>query len=155
LQENSSIQRLTLSENYLEDADIKKMSESFRTKTKIKFLDIADNPFSEQGAESVLQLVQECPSIESIRFENHFLTYKCQEAIRTFARFNYAERRLLHQTGNVPLSVFPTIFSNVQTRCGDRYQTEGERRNMLFWLLRSPLGKAALPLNFQVAAHSM
>lgn len=151
---NSSLQRLTLSENYLENGDISLMTKALQQKKSgIKFLDIADNPFGEEGAKAILQMTRNCPTLESIRFENHFMNYKCTEAIRTYTRFNYVENRLLRPEDPIPLFLWPTILSSVQRRCGDRYCTDGEASDVLLRLLRSPVGETSLPLNFSLATN--
>jgi len=155
---NDSLQNITLSENYLETDDVKRLIGAFPQKTNISFLDLGMNPFQEKGAQAILTLVRECTSIEVVRFENDFTTFGCADAIKTHALFNYVDRRLMQKPCDIPLSVWPRALSRVQEGCDGKSYPESGVQDILFRLLRAQTGQNGLPLSFRIAinrkAHS-
>jgi hypothetical protein len=150
---NKSLQNLTLSENYLENDDIDELTTALSSSPVLSFLDVADNPFEEKGAETLLRLVYGCRALESVRFENYFMTYRCADAIKTYARFNYADRRLVDRPVNLPLSLWPNALSRVQNGCGDRIYSYNGAPDVIFHLLQSSTGDFGLPLSLRIATQ--
>jgi hypothetical protein len=152
---NVSLQNLTLSENYIEDEGMRKLAKAFRNNTTLSYLDLGDNPFQEEGAEDLLSLVRGCPAIESVRFENHYMMYRCADEIKTLVRFNYVDRRLLRKPIDIPMSLWPYALSRVQEGCGERFYSHATAPDVLFRLLRAPTGDFGLPLSFRIATSQL
>lgn len=145
LRENSSLRVLTLSENYLTSIDLKKLAAALEGNPTLKALDLSHNHFEEEGANALLQIVQRCPSLEVVRFENHLCRYRCNDEIKMHAHFNWVNHRLLQ-----PKDIIPAIWSNalarVQEKCDERHHAKDCLPDVLFRLLGSPSGKSGTPL---------
>jgi hypothetical protein len=150
LRKNKSLQSLILSENYLENEEVSKLAKALQRKDTLSHLDLGDNPFTEKGAETIFRLVCACSLLESVRFENHFMVYRCAEAIKTQSRSNYVDRRLGNNAINTPLAVWPRILSHVQECDGERFYSNEGSPDIIFHLLRSTTGKFGLPLSYRL-----
>ena len=150
---NKSLQTLTLSENYLDGRDIEGLCSEVEKNNHLLYLDIGDNPFDERGAQNLLRLLRDCSSIESIRFENPYLRYKCANTIKLFARLNYMERRLLEKSINMPLSLWPRAFARVQDECDSRYDSTDFSADIIFRVLHLCTGDFGLTLSYRVATR--
>ena len=151
LARNLSIRRLTLSENYLEDEDMERLQSVLTQKDNLNFLDLGDNPFTEKAARVLLYLIQKYPSIESVRFENHYQRYRCADEIKPRARFNYVDRRLQRKSVDIPLQVWPHALARVQKQCSEKSFSEATAADVILRLLQEPTGNFGLPLSFRIA----
>lgn len=157
--ENQSIRYLSLSENYLEDAEMVKLTTSLssRSNNDLRFLDVGDNPFEEKGARLLVDLVQRNGTIQAIRFENHFLQYSCSELVKLLVEFNHYRQTLVDKSVNVSLPLWPRALAKVQ-----RHQQRGEEQcltdhraaNHLFRLLRSATGPHGHELSLRIAIYN-
>lgn len=148
---NTSLKKLTFSENYMENEEMKRLATALRDNSMLSYLDTGDNPFQEEGAEALLSLVRNCPTIESIRFENHYMMYECAEKIKGLVRFNYVDRRLLRYPLNIPMPLWPFALSKVQEGCGERFYSDTAGPDVLFRLLQASTGDFGLPLSLRIA----
>jgi hypothetical protein len=158
LSENQSIRRLSLSENYLEDDDIAKLiaSLSSPSRKELQFFDVGNNPFTEKGAALLVKLVQNACSIRAIRFENHFIRYRCSEQVKLLVEFNLYKQALVDKSVTVSLPLWPHALAKVQKgRLDDGEDLLPEHRtaNHLFRLLRSPTGPHGHELSIRIALH--
>lgn len=156
--ENQNISRLHLSENYLENRDISRLTASClaRSRNNLIFLDVADNPFGEKGAQQLMELVQNVSSIRKIRFENHFMDYRCAELVKLLAEFNQYHHSLLHKTINIGLPLWPHALAQLQLQNDDDdeyYPAQRRAANHLFRLLRASAGPHGHELSLQISTH--
>jgi Ran GTPase-activating protein (RanGAP) involved in mRNA processing and transport len=160
LSENRSICRLSLPENYMSDDDMAKLTASLLSPSKkeLQFLDVGDNPFNEKGATLLVNLVQRTCSIRAIRFENHFIQYRCSELVKLLVEFNHYHQTLIDKSVKVSLPLWPHALAKVQ-----RLQLDGgldpltqqRAASHLFRLLRSATGPHGHELSLQIALHSL
>lgn len=150
---NQSLQSITLSENYLDSRDIKDLCSEIEKKADLLYLDIGDNPFDERGAIFLLEFLRERSSIESIRFENHFVRYKCAGDIKLSARFNYMKRMFLAKASNMPLPLWAHAFARVQDDCYSPHDPTDYSADVIFRVLHFSTGKFGLPLSFRIVTH--
>lgn len=148
---NQSLQRLTLSENYIESPDLEILEATFSRGCKLSFIDVADNPFDEGGAKALLRLARLSTSLESIRFENHFIKYECTDAIKTQVRFNFFDRRLVTAPVDIPMGLWPFALSRAQESCGEMPFFEDGTPDTVFRLLLSRTGRYGLMLSHRIA----
>jgi hypothetical protein len=148
---NRTLQSLTLSESYLENMDVEKLCSAVEQKDDLIYLDIGDNPFSESGAKLLLDLVRNGSCIESVRFENIFIPYKCAGSIKLLARWNYLDRRLVNKSANVPLSLWPQAFATVQSDYKGRYDSTDFSPDIIFRFLNTSSGEFGHPLSYRMA----
>eukprot|EP00535_Pseudo-nitzschia_heimii_P004991 CAMPEP_0197192334 /NCGR_PEP_ID=MMETSP1423-20130617/24885_1 /TAXON_ID=476441 /ORGANISM="Pseudo-nitzschia heimii, Strain UNC1101" /LENGTH=434 /DNA_ID=CAMNT_0042645195 /DNA_START=96 /DNA_END=1396 /DNA_ORIENTATION=+ len=116
LQQNSSLCDLNVSENYLEDNEIEFLSKMLllrNNRSNLRSLDVRVNPFNENGAVSLLQLVRDVKTVQSIKFENSFIRYECAQLIKFQVEINYIEASLGKKL-DIPLSLWPNVFARIQ-----------------------------------------
>ena len=145
LHDNSSLRVLTLSENYLASIDLKKLAAALEGNSTLTVLDLSHNHFEEEGANALLQIVQQSPSLEIVRFENHFCRYRCNDEIKMHAHFNWVNHRLL-QRKDIVTTIWPKALARIQEKCDDRHHARDCLPDVLFRLLRSPSGESGTPL---------
>lgn len=148
---NGSLESLTISECYLDSTDVEELCSALAKQEDLVYLDIGDNPFSERGAKRLLDLVRNSSRIESVRFENHFISYKCSGSIKLFARWNYLDGRLVGNSSNVLLSLWPQAFSKVQSDYRGRYDSSDFSSDIIYRLLHSSSGGFGHPLSYRIA----
>jgi hypothetical protein len=112
LQVNSSLECLGLSENCLETSDIKALCHVLIGHPTLLHLDVGDNPFSEGGA--IFLQDKLASRMESIRFENQYIDYKCAPILQFQPRLNYANKRLFNSGSEIPLKVWPRALLRIQ-----------------------------------------
>jgi Ran GTPase-activating protein (RanGAP) involved in mRNA processing and transport len=147
---NSSLQSLTLSENYLTSHDIEDLAIAIYDNRTLKSLNLSHNNFGDRGAYALLEAVRNCSALEELLFENHYCRFHCSEDIKTHAHFNWADKRLL-QTSDVPISLWPKALAHVNEKCNERYHMKKGIPDVLFRLLTLPTGECGLPLAVRVA----
>jgi Ran GTPase-activating protein (RanGAP) involved in mRNA processing and transport len=152
---NSSIHDLTMSENYLEDNEVRQLVDALLSnlpKRKLQYLDVGDNPFEENGAKALENLVRRVKTLRAIRFENHFMTYQCSELVKLLAEFNHYDKLLVKNPVDVSLSVWPHAFARIQDFVTENnLQSDRTAPNHLFRLLRSSTGPYGHELSLRIA----
>ena len=146
-----TLQHLVLSENYLEDGDIKLLSRSVRKISGLSHLDVGDNPFSEQGAAQLFHLVKGHSPLESLRFENAYVPYTSSEAIRIQISINYFNNRLKRARAPIPLALWSKIIPCLQHVSHEHSCGTDISGDMIYYFLTSSTGDDGLMLLFQMA----
>lgn len=151
IRQNVSLERLALSESQLEDNEIACLIAAIQGKSAFSHLDVSNNPFSNDGASSLLLLAKRYTKLQSIRFENDYVSYKCADSIKVQTRINLINGKIQGGEAHVPLSLWPRILQKVQDgtycpSCTDKFSPE-----LAFHLLQSTTGVFGLPLSVQAA----
>jgi Ran GTPase-activating protein (RanGAP) involved in mRNA processing and transport len=157
LSENESIQHLTISENYLEDNELRQITKALlaQPKRQLKYLDVGDNPFEESGAKTLIELVRGLPALHDIRFENHFLPYRCSELVKLLSEFNHYDKLFSDKSVEIPLSIWPHAFARLQQQGVETSMPSDQRAtNHIFRFLRSTTGPNGHELSLQIALHN-
>ncbi|KAL3903737.1 MAG: hypothetical protein SGILL_010333 [Bacillariaceae sp.] len=158
LAENRSICNLSLSENYLEDQEILKLSHALQSRQteKLQSLDVGDNPFKQTGAEDLLNLVKNVPTLCRIRFENHFMHYCVAELVKVLAEANHYDKVLINKPVHVALPSWPNALAKIQKQqLKEETSLDSSRATThLFRLLRSPTGPFGHELSVRIAMQS-
>eukprot|EP00980_Cylindrotheca_fusiformis_P028961 scaffold22680_cov107-Cylindrotheca_fusiformis.AAC.30 len=150
---NRTLQSLTLSECSLGSMDLESLCSALKQHLHLVFLDIGDNPFSESGAKALLELIRDGSCIESVRFENHFLSYRCAGSVKLFARWNYLSRRIVDNCSTLPLSLWPKVFERLQSDCKGRYDSTDFSPDSIFRLLNTSSCEFGHHLSYRIANH--
>lgn len=150
---NRSLQRLILSENFIEDVDASKLIDAIVQKGSLLHLDLGDNPFTEKGASALLMLSQRCPSMESIRFENIYIPYECADAIKAQTSINLFSNRLSKRGTTVPLNLWPNLIPCLKYGSGDKSYADEASPDLIYHFLQATTGDFGLQLSFQLATE--
>jgi Ran GTPase-activating protein (RanGAP) involved in mRNA processing and transport len=148
---NFTLERLILSENYLEDDDVRKLVDAILGRGSLTHLDLGDNPFTEEGASSLLMLARNCHSMDSIRFENVYVPYDCTDAIKAQTTINLFGNRLSKTSATVPLTLWPSIIPCLHS-AGDQSYTNEASPDLIYHFLQTTTGEFGLPLSLQLVA---
>eukprot|EP00934_Nitzschia_sp_Nitz4_P009484 Nitzschia sp. Nitz4//scaffold84_size84139//38929//40323//NITZ4_005197-RA/size84139-processed-gene-0.98-mRNA-1//-1//CDS//3329559030//9474//frame0 len=152
LQTNTSLERLSLSANCLDDRDLTPLTQALHT-TNLVHLDLADNPYTEQGARCLLETIPHVPTLEFIRFENIYMRYKCASAVKAAVRINtYA--RLMDSLGPKPsLSLYAGALQTMGQLHTEGYDLSCDTAPALvFHFLRGTMGETSLPLLLHISS---
>ena len=150
LKDNSSLIKLTLSENYLTCDDVERLEVALQSNDTLTSLDISNNHFEEKGAQQILRIVRRNSMLEQVRFESQFCRFNCAEGIKLQTQFNWVNRRL-RQLRSLPLSAWPYALAHLGSVFDEKYQDRNTIVDLFFHILRSPTGEYGLPLAVQVA----
>ena len=150
LKDNSSLIKLTLSENYLTCDDVERLEVALQSNDTLTSLDISNNHFEEKGAQQILRIVRRNSMLEQVRFESQFCRFNCAEGIKLQTQFNWVNRRL-RQLRSLPLSAWPYALAHLGSVFDEKYHDRNTIVDLFFHILRSPTGEYGLPLAVQVA----
>jgi hypothetical protein len=147
-----------MSENYLGDNEIRLLVESIlsgKSKGRLQYLDVGDNPFEESGAMALERLVRTVKTLRAIRFENHFMNYRCSDLVKLLAEFNHYDNLLLNNQVDISLSVWSHVFARIQ-ECGteNNLPTDRTAPDHLFRMLRSSTGPYGHELSLRIALYN-
>jgi len=154
LKNNTSIKNFTLSESYLEDQDICKLSRALaaRPSNSLYHFDVAGNPFQEAGVKSLETMLHTQKSLVSVHFENDiFPPYQCAAGLKFLAQINKVEQKLrLKSSSHTKTQIWPKAFEKIQKTVDDGLVSSS---SVMFHLLRSTVGPHGKELAMQIAAH--
>ena len=156
LSHNTSLYDLNLSENCLENEEVKRFTSLLRnSSTKLCYIDVGMNPFNENGAKSLLQLVRDLKTIQHVKFENSFMEYECARLIEIQAEINYLDA-FIGKSLDIPLSLWPHIFARIQcgTRTGKFNRLSKLSSDHIYRLLRAGTGAYGKQLSLRIATHN-
>ncbi|CAJ1955331.1 unnamed protein product [Cylindrotheca closterium] len=148
--ENRSLHSLALADNHIENIEIKELCYAMKKRDDLIYLDIAENPFNEIGAEVLRGFVQQATSMEGIRFENTYMQYRCAESIKFLVKWNSLSSRL-GGCKSMPLSLWPLAFARLKSELNDRYDHTDYSSDATFRLLHTLNGEFGHPLSFRIA----
>lgn len=114
--QNLSLCELNVSESYLDNEEIRKLTESLSSRQKSRkliSLHVGVNPFDEVGAATLIRFVKDLKTVQSITFENPFIKYECAQSMKLQAEENYFNA-FVGKSVDIPLSLWPKIFVRVQ-----------------------------------------
>lgn len=155
---NSSLCNLNISENYLENGEIQHLTDSIlsqKRSTNLCSLDVGVNPFDENGASSLLQLVRDLKTVQNLQFENSFMKYECAQLIKIQAEANYFDS-FIGKSVDIPLSLWPNILARIQrgTRIGKSKKPSSLSSDHIYRLLQGRTGSYGKQLSFRIALQS-
>ena len=154
LKNNKSIKNFTLSENYLENQDICKLSSALaaRPSNTLHHIDVAGNPFQEAGVKSLEIMLHNQKSLVSVHFENDiFPPYQCAASLKFLAQINKVEQKIrLKSSVHTKVQIWPEAFEKVQKTVDDGLVSSS---SVIFHLLRSTVGPHGKELAMQIATH--
>ena len=158
LQQNSSLYNLNISENYLEDDEIEYLTKMLLcrdNRSRLCSLDVSVNPFNENGAASLLQLVRDLKTLQSIKFENSFMRYRCTQLIQIQAEINYFGS-FLGKTLDIPLSLWPNVFARIQEGTKINQWKDGSKLSTdhIYRFLRERTGSYGKQLSLRIAMQN-
>ena len=140
LLENTTLQDLDLRENKITDCGITSLTLAVSLNTAIKRLNVANNPFAEQGTEALLATVMKNFNIVHIELND------CSNTawqIRYYASLNKGGRRLFVE--NPSISVWPLALEKVnnidwlrESSGSFKISAGSEKLDVLYYLLRGP-----------------
>lgn len=156
--QNSSLCDLNISENYLENQEIRRLTDSLLSRdrgSKLYYLNVGVNPFDENGASSLLRLVQKLKTVHHIKFENSFMKYKCTQLIQVQAEANYFDS-YLGKMLDMPLQLWPYVFARIQQpeRSRKSEQFSELSPNHIYRLLQARSGSYGKQLSLRIALHN-
>jgi len=151
--ENRSLQSLTLADNHIENIEIKELCYAMKKREDLIYLDIAENPFNEIGAEALRDFVQQATSMKGIRFENKYLQYRNTETIKFLVQWNSLSSRLGEGCKSMPLSLWPLAFARFKSDLNNRYDQTDYSADAIFRLLHTLNGEFGHPLSFRIATQ--
>lgn len=149
--ENRSLQSLTLADNNIENIEINELCYAMKKRDDLIYLDIAENPFNETGAEALQELVQQATGMERIRFENKYFRYRCAESIKFLVQWNSLSSRLGDGVKTMPLSVWPLALARVRNELNDHCDQTDFSADAIFRLLNTLTGDFGHPLSHTIA----
>lgn len=152
LGKNLSLRQLSLSENCIDTHDISQLAITV-PRTAMRHLDLGDNPFTEKGASLLFKMVQSCTQLESLRFENHYMTYSCAGAIRAAILINHYTCRIPKDSKAIPLSLWGDILSRIGQSSSHPHCTDNVAPSLVYHFLQATAGDSGLPLSMQFAPH--
>lgn len=154
LGENTTIRRLTLSENFVGSSDVQQLKQAFHNNSNLEFLDISHNPLGAVGANYALAIVNE-HRLKDLRFQNHFCRYPSADQIELQLEKNTLDDQLSSLKKKPALA--PFILERIQKRTsrGDISKMESSPSlvpDLLFHVLTAPIGEeehTGMPLVLQ------
>jgi len=157
---NTSIKRLSLAGNILDNPDISQLLSSLTVRsTPLSDLDVGDNPFSsEEVARSLLEYISLHPRLHSLRFENPYLTYQAGPLIHFLIRFQWYLNRIRSAPSEPPLSLWPNIlfiFANQKNHGTHGWTNPTTPQDLLYSFLQLTSGENGHTLLFRVAQHHL
>ena len=154
---NSSLCDLNVSENYLEEKEIRHLTESLlsRHSRSVFSLDVGVNPFDENGAVSLLRLVRDLKTVQNIKFENSFMEYKCTQLIKIQAEVNYFDS-FIGKYLDIPLSLWPNVFARIQQGTKPRKSKHHSKLSAdhIYRLLLARTGSYGKQLSLRISLHN-
>ena len=158
LSHNSSLCDFNVSENYLENEEIRHLTESLVSRHKssnLCSLDVGVNPFDENGASSLLQLVRDLETVKNIKFENAYMNYKCAQLIKIQAEVNYFDA-FIGKSLDFPLSLWPDVFDRIQQGTNVRKPKQRSKLSTdhIYRLLRARTGSYGKQLSLRIAMNN-
>ena len=153
--QNSSLCDLNVSENYLENEDIQYLTQSLLSQkwsSKLSSLDIGVNPFDENGAASLLQLVRGLKTVQNIEFENPFMTYECTQLVKIQAEANFFDT-CIGKSVDISLLLWPKIFARIQKGIKPRKSEQVSKLSAdhIYRLLHARTGSYGKQLSLRIA----
>jgi len=153
--QNSSLQKLVVSENYLDNDEIQHLARSLLLRhesTNLCTLDVGANPFDENGAEALLTLARNLQTLQEINLQNSFLQYKCAELIKIQSETNFFNS-FLGTNLDIPLSLWPHAFARIQKGTQKRIPAQVSDRSgdHIYRLLRATTGSHGKQLSHRIA----
>lgn len=161
LAENRSLERFCLADNNLDDAEISQLIYSLKLRSKsLLALDVGDNPFSsEGGARSLLDFVSSRPTLQSMRFENPYLTYQVGSLIHFRIRYQWFRERIQRASSAPCLGLWSNIISLVGNEQGQPvaggWTNPATPEDLIYSLLQSTSGETGEALIYRVAQHAL
>lgn len=178
--QNSTLRHLSLAENNLDDSEIAQLLQSLQDRSIcLKHFDVGDNPFSSQGAHRLLDWIlhneNQTSKLESIRFENPYLTYTIAPLIHLQVGIHTYQSRLKSTPTPTTLPMWPGILESfgdgsqnhhedgmTGRRQGDNEGTSHRinmggdtpkipQEDLIFHFLRATSGKFGLSLILRIA----
>ena len=157
---NTSLKRLSMAGNILDNADLAQLLSSLKIRSiPLSDLDVGDNPFSsEEVARSLLEYISLHPTLNSLRFENPYLSYQTGPLIHFRIRFHWYLNRIHSAPSEPPLALWPNILCLVANQ--NNHDTRGwtnptTPQDLVYSFLQSTSGQHGHTLLYRVAQHHL
>jgi hypothetical protein len=138
--ENSALEELKLTNCNISDNGVRIIAEHLPKMTGLKSLWLYGNPFGTQGANSLLDALRRNMYLEQLLLprDKGKPFDDIQRKTEYFLALNKGGRRILLESNNVPMGLWPLIFERVNTVRLNSLSAKKAQANVIYFLLQGP-----------------